>query len=60
PSFERIWAKLSRVVVKSVDSNSPEHQPYLKCLQETRVDLLNHIYTLLDVGKSTVAFIVAE
>ncbi|KAG1809400.1 uncharacterized protein BJ212DRAFT_1279739 [Suillus subaureus] len=60
PSFERIWAKLSRVVVKGVDSNSPEYQPYLKCLQETWVDLLNHIYTLLDVGKSVVAFIVSE
>ncbi|KAG0693924.1 hypothetical protein DFH29DRAFT_815863, partial [Suillus ampliporus] len=55
--------------------DSWERQPHPKCLQGTRVDLLNHIHTLLDkreksqliwlhdtagVGKSAVAFTVAE
>ncbi|OAX37034.1 hypothetical protein K503DRAFT_666345, partial [Rhizopogon vinicolor AM-OR11-026] len=69
------WQKLSEVAVKGAQYNSPQRQPHPKCLEGTRVDLLNHINTLLDtpgksqfiwlhgtagVGKSAVAFTVAE
>ncbi|OAX36410.1 hypothetical protein K503DRAFT_301447 [Rhizopogon vinicolor AM-OR11-026] len=69
------WQKLSEVAVKGAQYNSPQRQPHPKCLEGTRVNLLNHIYTFLDnpeknqliwlhgtagVGKSAVAFTVAE
>ncbi|KAG2125957.1 hypothetical protein DEU56DRAFT_862483, partial [Suillus clintonianus] len=75
PSFEGIWARLSQVAVKGAEFNSRERQPHPKCLEGTRVDLLNHIHAFLDdreknrivwlhgtagVGKSAVAFTVAE
>ncbi|OAX37252.1 hypothetical protein K503DRAFT_245591 [Rhizopogon vinicolor AM-OR11-026] len=74
-SSEGAWEKLSRVAVNGAEYNSRERQPHPKCLKETRVDLLSHIYGLLDnpkksqliwlhgtagVGKSAVAFTVAE
>jgi hypothetical protein len=61
--------------VKGAEFDSPERVPHPKCLQGTRVELLKHIYELLDnqeksqliwlhgtagVGKSAVASIVAE
>jgi hypothetical protein len=42
------WVKLSEVVVKGAQYNSPERQPYPKCLQGTRVDLLKYIHGFLD------------
>ncbi|OAX36593.1 hypothetical protein K503DRAFT_673907, partial [Rhizopogon vinicolor AM-OR11-026] len=69
------WQKLSQVAVKGAQYNSPQRQPHPKCLEGTRVNLLNHIYEFLDnpeksrliwlhgtagVGKSAVAFTVAE
>ncbi|KAG2121745.1 hypothetical protein DEU56DRAFT_864889, partial [Suillus clintonianus] len=74
-SSEGTWEKLSQVTVKGAEYNSRERQPHPKCLKETRVDLLDYIYGLLDktdksrliwlhgtagVGKSAVAFTVAE
>ncbi|KAJ8581034.1 hypothetical protein M405DRAFT_643851 [Rhizopogon salebrosus TDB-379] len=72
---EGVWEKLSQIAVKGAEYDSRERQPYPKCLEGTRVDLLNHIYGLLDnpdksrliwlhgtagVGKSAVAFTIAE
>ncbi|KAG0707184.1 hypothetical protein DFH29DRAFT_52040 [Suillus ampliporus] len=72
---EGTWEKLSQVAVKGAQYDSRERQPHPKCLEGTRVVLLNHIYELLDsqeksqliwlhgtagVGKSAVAFTVAE
>ncbi|KAG2740986.1 hypothetical protein P692DRAFT_201894793 [Suillus brevipes Sb2] len=69
------WEKLSRVAVLGAEYDSPERQPHPKCLEGTRVDLLQFIHGLLDkreksqivwlhgtagVGKSAVAFTVAE
>ncbi|KAG2341817.1 hypothetical protein BDR05DRAFT_851873, partial [Suillus weaverae] len=69
------WEKLSQVAVKGAEYDSRERQPHPKCLEGTRVDLLNYIHGLLDnreesrliwlhgtagVGKSAVAFTVAE
>ncbi|KAG1809418.1 uncharacterized protein BJ212DRAFT_1279486 [Suillus subaureus] len=69
------WAKVSKVAVKGAQYNSPEHQPHLKCLQGTQVDLLKYIHGFLDdpknnqfiwlhgmagVRKSAVAFTIAE
>ncbi|KAG1777056.1 hypothetical protein EV702DRAFT_927392, partial [Suillus placidus] len=69
------WTRLSQVAVKGAEYNSRERQPHPKCLEGTRVDLLNLIHGLLDdqeknkiiwlhgtagVGKSAVAFTVAE
>ncbi|OAX34154.1 hypothetical protein K503DRAFT_699244, partial [Rhizopogon vinicolor AM-OR11-026] len=66
---------LSQVAIKGAEYDSPERQPHPKCLEMTRVKLLDHIYELLDkqkknrliwlhgtagVGKSAVAFTVAE
>jgi len=74
-SSERTWVELSRVTVKGAEYDSRERQPHPKCLEGTRVCLLNHINELLDkreknqliwlhgtagVGKSAVAFTVAE
>ncbi|KAG1793067.1 uncharacterized protein HD556DRAFT_517266 [Suillus plorans] len=74
-SFEGTWEKLSQVAVKGAEYDSRERRPHPKCLQGTRVDLLNYIRRLLDdqeksrliwlhgtagVGKSAVAFTVAE
>ncbi|KAG2347301.1 hypothetical protein BDR05DRAFT_725669 [Suillus weaverae] len=74
-SFEGTWEKLSQVAVKGAEYDSRERRPHPKCLQGTRVDLLNYIHRLLDdreksrliwlhgtagVGKSAVAFTVAE
>ncbi|KAG2150892.1 hypothetical protein DEU56DRAFT_977589 [Suillus clintonianus] len=75
PSFEGTWARLSQVAVNGAEYNSRERQPHPKCLEGTRVDLLNYIHDSLDdqeknrliwlhgtagVGKSAVAFTVAE
>jgi hypothetical protein len=72
---EGAWEKLSQIAVKGAEYDSRERLPYPKCLEGTRVDLLNHIYWLLDnpdksrliwlhgtagVGKSAVAFTIAE
>ncbi|KAG2360501.1 hypothetical protein BDR07DRAFT_1251386, partial [Suillus spraguei] len=72
---EGTWEKLSQVAVKGAQHNSRERLPHPKCLEGTRVALLNYIYRLLDkkeknqiiwlhstagVGKSAVAFMVAE
>jgi environmental stress-induced protein Ves len=72
---EGAWEKLSQIAVKGAEYDSRERLPYPKCLEGTRVDLLNHIYGLLDnpdksrliwlhgtagVGKSAVAFTIAE
>ncbi|OAX32998.1 hypothetical protein K503DRAFT_701163, partial [Rhizopogon vinicolor AM-OR11-026] len=72
---EGIWEKLSQVAIKGAEYDSPERQPHPKCLEGTRVNLLDHIYDLLGsreksrliwlhgtagVGKSAVAFTVAE
>src|SRR5712692_8237988 len=73
---EGTWEKLSQVAVKGAQYDSRERQPHPKCLEGTRVVLLNHIYESLDnqgknnqliwlhgtagVGKSAVAFTVAE
>ncbi|KAG2132359.1 hypothetical protein DEU56DRAFT_981691 [Suillus clintonianus] len=72
---EGTWEKLSQVAVKCAEYDSPERQPHPKCLEGTRVGLLNHIHGFLDdreknrliwlhgtagVGKSAVAFTVAE
>ncbi|KAG1894354.1 uncharacterized protein F5891DRAFT_961643 [Suillus fuscotomentosus] len=69
------WEKLSQVTVLGAEYDSPECQPHPKCLKETRVNLLELIYGLLDkretsqiiwlhgtagVGKSAMAFTVAE
>jgi len=69
------WERLHQVAVKGVEYDSRERQPHPKCLEGTRVDLLDHIHGLLDngeksriiwlhgtagVGKSAVAFTVAE
>ncbi|KAG2341823.1 hypothetical protein BDR05DRAFT_429068 [Suillus weaverae] len=74
-SSEGTWESLSRIAVKGAEYNSRERQPHPKCLEGTRVDLLDYIYRLLDdrkkgqliwlhgtagVGKSAVAFTVAE
>lgn len=75
PSSAGIWEKLSQVAVKGAEYDSPDRQPHPKCLQGTRVDLLDYIHNFLDkrekghiiwlhgtagVGKSAVAFTVAE
>ncbi|KAG1854680.1 hypothetical protein C8R48DRAFT_721064 [Suillus tomentosus] len=72
---EGTWEKLSQVAVLGAEYNPPERQSHPKCLKETRVNLLELIYGLLDkremnqiiwlhgtagVGKSAVAFTVAE
>ncbi|KAG2348514.1 hypothetical protein BDR05DRAFT_904012, partial [Suillus weaverae] len=69
------WEKFSQVAVKGAEHDSRERQPHPKCLEGTRVVLLDHIYKLSDtkemnrliwlhgtagVGKSAVAFTVAE
>jgi hypothetical protein len=69
------WERLSQVAVKGAEFDSPERRPHPKCLQGTRIDILNYIHGLLDdqvksriiwlhgtagVGKSAVAFTVAE
>jgi len=69
------WERLYQIAVKGAEYDSPERQPHPKCLEGTRVDLLDHIHGLLDngeksqmiwlhgtagVGKSAVAFTVAE
>ncbi|KAG1774310.1 hypothetical protein EV702DRAFT_1047871 [Suillus placidus] len=69
------WEKFSQVAVKGAEHDSRERQPHPKCLEGTRVVLLDHIYGLSDtkemnrliwlhgtagVGKSAVAFTVAE
>ncbi|KAG1717483.1 uncharacterized protein EDB91DRAFT_1352983 [Suillus paluster] len=74
-SSEGTWERLSQVAVQGAKYDSRERQPHPKCLEGTRVDLLNCIRTLLDkreksqliwlhgtagVGKSAVAFTVAE
>src|SRR6267154_1543074 len=75
PSSEGVLERLSQVAVKGAEYDSPERQPHPKCLQGTRVVLLDHVVGLLDnkgksqliwlhgtagVGKSAVAFTVAE
>ncbi|KAG2115151.1 uncharacterized protein F5147DRAFT_834274 [Suillus discolor] len=72
---EGTWEKFSQVAVKGAEHDSRERRPHPKCLEGTRVVLLNHIYGLSDtkemnrliwlhgtagVGKSAVAFTVAE
>ncbi|KAG2138559.1 hypothetical protein DEU56DRAFT_755847 [Suillus clintonianus] len=74
-SSEGTWEKLSQVAVKGAEHDSAERLPHPKCLDGTRVTLLNYICELLDgeeksrmiwlhgtagVGKSAVAFTVAE
>lgn len=74
-SSEGTWERLCQVAVKAAEYDSPRRQPHPKCLEGTRVNLLNNIYQLLDnrkmsqliwlhgmagVGKSAVAFTVAE
>ncbi|KAG2046925.1 hypothetical protein BDR06DRAFT_864534, partial [Suillus hirtellus] len=69
------WEKLSQVAVKGAEYDSRERQPHPKCLEGTRVELLNYIHRLSDtkegsrliwlhgtagVGKSAVAFTVAD
>jgi hypothetical protein len=69
------WERLSEVAVKGAQFDSPERRPHPKCMQGTRIDILNYIHGLLDdqvksriiwlhgtagVGKSAVAFTVAE
>ncbi|KAG1768052.1 hypothetical protein EV702DRAFT_1035812 [Suillus placidus] len=74
--FEGTWEKVSQVAVQGAEYDSGERRPHPKCLEGTRVVLLNYIYRLLDtkkeksrliwlhgtagVGKSAVAFTVAE
>lgn len=73
--YEGTWEKLSQVAVKGAEYDSRERQPHPKCLQGTRVALLDRIYRLLDsrdkslliwlhgtagIGKSAVAFSIAE
>ncbi|KAG2348515.1 hypothetical protein BDR05DRAFT_524410 [Suillus weaverae] len=72
---EGTWEKFSQVAVKGAEHDSRERRPHPKCLEGTRVVLLNHIYVYLSnkeksrliwlhgtagVGKSAVAFTVAE
>ncbi|KAG1776923.1 hypothetical protein EV702DRAFT_294596 [Suillus placidus] len=72
---EGTWERLSQVAVKGAEHDSRERHPHPKCLEGTRVVLLNHIYESLDnketnrliwlhgtagVGKSAFAFTVAE
>ncbi|KAG1835689.1 hypothetical protein EV424DRAFT_1551697 [Suillus variegatus] len=72
---EGTWEKFSQVAVKGAEHDSRERRPHPKCLEGTRVVLLNHIYGLSDtkemnrliwlhgtagVGKSAVAFTVAD
>ncbi|KAG1774094.1 hypothetical protein EV702DRAFT_545085 [Suillus placidus] len=72
---EGTWEKLSQVAAKGAEHDSRERHPHPKCLEGTRVTLLDYIYGLLDkkeknqiiwlhgtagVGKSAVAFTVAE
>ncbi|KAG2132367.1 hypothetical protein DEU56DRAFT_859534, partial [Suillus clintonianus] len=74
-SSEGPWEKLARVAVPGAAFDSPERQPHPKCLEGTRLDLLECIHGILDdrkksrliwlhgtagVGKSAVAFTVAE
>ncbi|KAG2049830.1 hypothetical protein BDR06DRAFT_685210 [Suillus hirtellus] len=74
-SYEGTWEKLSQVAVKGAEYDSRERQPHPKCLQGTRVSLLDQIHRLLDsreqnrliwlhgmagVGKSAIAFSIAE
>ncbi|KAG1783154.1 hypothetical protein EV702DRAFT_959733, partial [Suillus placidus] len=72
---EGTWEKLSQVTAKGAEHDSRECYPHPKCLEGTRVTLLDYIYGLLDkkeknqiiwlhgkagVGKSAVASTVAE
>ncbi|KAG1765294.1 hypothetical protein EV702DRAFT_1204617 [Suillus placidus] len=72
---EGTWEKLSQVAANGAEHDSRERHPHPKCLEGTRVTLLDYIYGLLDkkeknqiiwlhgtagVGKSAVAFTVAE
>ncbi|KAG2107518.1 uncharacterized protein F5147DRAFT_802758, partial [Suillus discolor] len=74
-SSEGTWERLCQVAVKGAEYDSPERQPHPRCLEGTRVTLLDDIYQSLDnpersqliwlhgmagVGKSAVAFSVAE
>ncbi|KAG1908524.1 uncharacterized protein F5891DRAFT_1180044 [Suillus fuscotomentosus] len=74
-SYEGTWEKLSQVTVKGAEYDSRECQPHPKCLQGTRVTLLDQIHRLLDsreqnqliwlhgmvgIGKSAIAFSIAE
>jgi hypothetical protein len=47
-SSQGAWEKLSQIAVKGAEYDSRERLPYPKCLEGTRVDLLSHIYGLLD------------
>ncbi|KAG1775231.1 hypothetical protein EV702DRAFT_1047091 [Suillus placidus] len=74
-SPEGAWERLCQVAVKGAEYDSPERRPHAKCLEGTRVTILNDIYQLINnrkesqliwlhgmagVGKSAVAFTVAE
>ncbi|OAX33230.1 hypothetical protein K503DRAFT_804536 [Rhizopogon vinicolor AM-OR11-026] len=73
--YRSSWERLSQVAIKGAEYDSRERQPHPKCLEGTRVDLLDYIYGSLNVqekrqiiwlhgtagvGKSAVAFTVAE
>ena len=72
-----IWDKLAQVAIGGAEYDTPdlERQPHPKCLERTRVNLLDHMYGISDdseksrfvwlqgmagVGKSAVAFTIAE
>ncbi|OJA19595.1 hypothetical protein AZE42_05653, partial [Rhizopogon vesiculosus] len=47
-SSDGTWERLSQVAVKGAEYDSRERQPHPKCLEGTRVDLLDHIRGLLE------------
>ena len=43
-----IWDKLAQVAIGGAEYNIPERQPHPKCLEQTRVNLLNDTYGISD------------
>ncbi|OAX38537.1 hypothetical protein K503DRAFT_691393, partial [Rhizopogon vinicolor AM-OR11-026] len=47
------WERLSQVVAKGAEYDFREHRPHSKCLEGTRIDLLDYIHGLLDDGDTS-------
>jgi len=52
-SSEGMWDRLSQVAVKGAEHDSRERLPHSKCLEGTRIDLLDYIHGLLDDGDTS-------
>ncbi|KAG1807685.1 uncharacterized protein BJ212DRAFT_1281760, partial [Suillus subaureus] len=74
-TVEDTWMRLSQVIVKDAQYDSPKCHLHPKCLERTQIDLLKSIHKFLDdpkksqliwlhgmagIGKSAIAFTVAE